>query len=80
MLITTIENNIAIVQLNNGKVNAISHQLVKELKEGFLSLTENSSVNGVILTGHTGAFSAGLDVIEQAQMTEKETHALWVEY
>lgn len=80
MLITTIENNIAIVQLNNGKVNAISHQLVKELKEGFLSLTENSSVNGVILTGHTGAFSAGLDVVEQAQMNEKETHAFWVDY
>jgi len=80
MLITTIENNIAIVQLNNGKVNAISHQLVKELKESFLSLTENSSVNGVILTGHTGAFSAGLDVVEQAQMNEKETHAFWVDY
>ena len=70
MLITTIENNIAIVQLNNGKVNAISHQLIKELKESFLSLTENPLVHGVILTGHTGAFSAGLDVVEQAHMNE----------
>ena len=80
MLITTLENNIAIVQLNNGKVNAISHQLVKELKESFLSLAENPSVNGVILTGHTGAFSAGLDVVEQAQMNEEQTHAFWVDY
>ena len=80
MLITTLENNIAIVQLNNGKVNAISHQLVKELKESFLSLAENQSVNGVILTGHTGAFSAGLDVVEQAQMNEEQTHAFWVDY
>ena len=80
MLITTLENNIAIVQLNNGKVNAISHQLVKELKESFLSLAENQSVNGVILTGHTGAFSAGLDVVEQAQMNEVQTHAFWVDY
>lgn len=80
MLITTIENNFAIVQLNNGKVNAISHQLVKELKESFLSLTANPSVDGVILTGHTGAFSAGLDVVEQAQMSEAETHAFWVDY
>lgn len=80
MLITTLKNNIAIVQLNNGKVNAISHQLVKELKEIFLSLAENPSVNGVILTGHTGAFSAGLDVVEQAQMNEGQTHAFWVDY
>ena len=80
MLITTLENNIAIVQLNNGKVNAISHQLVKELKERFLSLAENPSVNGVILTGHTGAFSAGLDVVEQAKMNEDQTHAFWVDY
>jgi 3,2-trans-enoyl-CoA isomerase len=53
MLITTVENNIAIVQLNNGKVNAISHQLIKELKESFLSLAKNSIIQGVILTGNT---------------------------
>ena len=80
MLNTTVENNIATVQLNNGKVNAISHQLIIELKESFLSLAENSLVQGVILTGHTGAFSAGLDVVEQAQMTEDETHAFWMDY
>lgn len=80
MLITTIENNIAIVQLNNGKVNAISHQLAKELKECFLTLSQNETVDGVILTGHTGAFSAGLDVVEQAQMNEDETQAFWVDY
>ena len=54
--------------------------MVKELKESFLSLTANPSVDGVILTGHTGAFSAGLDVVEQAQMSEAETHAFWVDY
>lgn len=80
MLVTTLEDKIAIVQLNNGKVNAISHQLAKELKNTFLSLTENDQVDGVILTGHTGAFSAGLDVVEQAQMTAEETKAFWVDY
>ena len=80
MLITTVENNIATVQLNNGKVNAISHQLIRELKESFLSLAENPLVHGVILTGHTGAFSAGLDVVEQAHMNEDETHAFWMDY
>jgi len=80
MLVTTIEEKIAIVQLNNGKVNAISHQLAKELKACFLALTKNDQVDGVILTGHTGAFSAGLDVVEQAQMNIEQTHAFWVEY
>lgn len=77
---TTFQEDIAIVQLNNGKVNPLSHQLIKELKETFLELEKNSTVNGVILTGHTGAFSAGLDVVEQASMTDQQAQAFWTDY
>ena len=70
MINCTIENEVAVVQLNNGKVNTISHALARGLKETFLSLEKNEAVKGVILTGHTGAFSAGLDVLEQAEMDE----------
>ena len=80
MVNCTIENKVAIVQLNNGKVNAISHALIKELKENFIALEKNNEVNGIILTGHTGAFSAGLDVLEQAEMDEASAEAFWVDY
>ena len=52
-----IENNVALIQLDNGKVNTISHALAKGLKETFIALEKNNTVEGVILTGQTGAFS-----------------------
>lgn len=80
MINCTIENEVAVVQLNNGKVNTISNALARGLKETFLSLEKNEAVKGVILTGHTGAFSAGLDVLEQAEMDETMAKAFWVDY
>ena len=38
MINCTIENEVAVVQLNNGKVNTISHALARGLKETFHSL------------------------------------------
>jgi len=57
----------------------LSKKLIFSFKE-VLNIVLSSSVDGVILTGHTGAFSAGLDVVEQAQMNEEESHAFWVDY
>ena len=79
-LITEIKKDIAIVQLNNGKVNAISHQLVKSLHKCFIALGKDDNIKGVLLTGHTGAFSAGLDVVEQSNFNEEEARAFWVDY
>ncbi len=53
-----------IVQLNRGKVNAINHEMVKELHTTFTQLEKDATVEGVILTGIPHFFSAGLDVIE----------------
>ena len=44
------------------------------------SLTQDENIDGVILTGPTGAFSAGLDVMEQAAFTVEEATAFWVTY
>lgn len=75
-----ITDEIAIVRLQNAKVNAISHQLTRELKESFLALEQDTDVKGAILTGETGVFSAGLDVLEQATMDEAEAEAFWIDY
>ncbi len=53
-----------IVQLNRGKVNAINHEMVKELQEVFKTLVTDEATKGVILTGIPHFFSAGLDVVE----------------
>lgn len=60
------KENYAIVQLDNGKVNAIDTQMSKELGETFRMLEANDNVKGVILTGRPHGFSAGLDVMSMA--------------
>ncbi|AXT55501.1 enoyl-CoA hydratase/isomerase family protein [Aquimarina sp. AD1] len=58
------KDDYAIVQLNRGKVNAINHQMVQEIRRAFDDLETDSSVKGVIITGTPHFFTAGLDVIE----------------
>lgn len=60
----TQKDNFTIVQLNQGKVNALNHELLKELRSVMQSLAVDESVAGVILSGQPYFFSAGLDVIE----------------
>lgn len=52
----------AIIQIDNGKVNAINTQLLIDLKEAFLNLDKDDGVKGVILTGRPHCFSAGIDI------------------
>lgn len=58
------KENYAILQLNRGKVNAINHKMVLEIREAFKGFNNDKSVKGVILTGIPNFLSVGLDVIE----------------
>ena len=55
-----IENNIHTITLNNGKVNAISHQVIAEINMALDHAEKESAV--VILTGQAGIFSGGYDL------------------
>ncbi len=56
----TTENNYALVTINNGKVNAISHAVIDALND---ALDQAEAVDKVvILTGKDGIFSAGYDL------------------
>lgn len=56
----TIENNIATITLQNGKVNAISHQVIEEIHSALDQAEAAKAV--VILTGQAGIFSGGYDL------------------
>jgi len=60
----THKGDVAILQLDRGKVNAINFQMVQEFRSALKDLEQNDAVRGVILTGKPHYFSAGLDVIE----------------
>lgn len=71
-LTVTKKEKYAIVQMNRGKVNAINHEMVKELSEIFNRLEDDEAVKGVILTGKPHYFSAGLDLIELYQYDKEQ--------
>lgn len=56
----TAENSYAVITINNGKVNAISQEVIDELNDAFDQAEAAQKV--VILTGKNGIFSAGYDL------------------
>ncbi len=66
------KENYSIVRMKRGKVNAINHEMVRELSIVFEEMEEASSIKGVILTGQPHYFSAGLDLIELIRYNEEE--------
>ncbi|MEL6656032.1 MAG: enoyl-CoA hydratase/isomerase family protein [Bacteroidota bacterium] len=61
-----IKNGYALVQIDNGKVNAINTHLARDLRDIFLEYAENDEVGGVALIGKPHCFSAGLDIMMMA--------------
>ncbi|WPU91436.1 enoyl-CoA hydratase-related protein [Mucilaginibacter sabulilitoris] len=76
----TINNGLAVVTLDRGRSNAINHQMVKELITCIKTLEQDTSVDGLILTGKPGFFSSGVDLIEAYEYNEEQSRALWTDF
>ena len=74
------KSNYAIVEINNGKVNAINESLGRDLIESFGQLEEDDDIKGVILTGRPHCFSAGLDIVSLAQADREGGKDFWRAY
>jgi len=79
-LLIEIKEDYAIVQLNNGKVNAINTQLLVDLKEIFDALAKDKNVKGAVLSGRPNAFSGGVDVMSLATLDEIGMIHFWKSY
>jgi enoyl-CoA hydratase/carnithine racemase len=55
---------IATVQMNRGKVNALNPKIIADLKKAFTKLEKDKTVQAVLFTGRDKFFSFGLDVPE----------------
>jgi enoyl-CoA hydratase len=61
MLVTShIADGVATLTINNGKVNAISHQVIDELNQALDAAEQAKAV--VVITGQAGMLSAGYDL------------------
>lgn len=54
------EENYVIISINNGKANAISHEVIDELNIGLDKAEKENKI--VLLSGQDGIFSAGFDL------------------
>lgn len=59
---TTIEDHIATITMDDGKVNALSPSMQAELNEHLDEVDGNDAVKAVVLNGREGVFSAGFDL------------------
>lgn len=64
-----INDRVAVITLKNGKVNAISHQVISEINDALDQAQAAEAV--VIFTGREGIFSGGYDLV-----TMKESSAV----
>ncbi|CAB4554653.1 unannotated protein [freshwater metagenome] len=64
------EGGVAVLTLNNGKVNPLSVELLNELQSAAAELAENDQIRAVVITGNERAFAAGADI---AQFAESES-------
>ena len=74
------KDNYVILQIDNGKVNAIDTQLAADLGQAFRDFEKDDAVKGVILTGRPHAFSAGLDVKNLVVDGIEGAKAFWRKY
>jgi enoyl-CoA hydratase len=66
-----VDSGVATLTLNNGKVNAISHQVIEELNEALDKAEQDKAL--VVITGQPGMLSAGYDL---GVMKESMTSAM----
>lgn len=69
----TLNDGVATIVINNGKANALSHQVFEQLNKAFDQAEQDKAV--VILTGQPGVFSAGYD-LKEMQKGMQEAAAL----
>lgn len=68
LILTEVQaDGVAIITLNNGKVNALSVELLTELQQAATALSSDASVRAVVITGNGRAFAAGADITQFAQ-------------
>jgi len=77
MIKTQKNNSILIIQLNRPKVNAINLDMIHSISKKLDLAINDSTIKGVILTGTSGMFSGGLDLIDLCAKDKKYMSSFW---
>ncbi len=74
MSLVEISNNenIAVIRLNRGKVNAINREMIDVIGSAFRQVEADPNINGVVFTGSGKFFSFGFDIPELFPLSPEE--------
>ena len=64
MLEYRVEDFVAYISIDDGKMNAFSHEMLEEVEKAFSEAEKSDEVKLVVFTGNNKAFSAGFDLNE----------------
>ena len=73
VLLAVSEDGVATLTLNNGKVNALSVELLMQLEQAAVALGADDRVRAVVVTGNARAFAAGADITQFAETAGDES-------
>ncbi|MFB2119015.1 enoyl-CoA hydratase/isomerase family protein [Parapedobacter sp. 2B3] len=73
----TVEDRVAHVYLDRGRSNAFHQPMLEELGKAVEDAQQDPAVEGLILHGKEGFFSAGLDLIALYDYNEEEVRRFW---
>lgn len=76
----TYKDGYAIAQLDRGKANPINMQMIQEIIGLADTIANDDKVNGLIITGKEGFFTAGLDLVELSQLDQDGMRNFWKEF
>src|SRR6186997_2984368 len=76
--VTTMDGSIAVVQIDNPPVNALSREVREELPAVVARLAEDAAIDAIVVVGAGRTFVAGADIkeLEQAAWSTAEPPAL----
>ncbi|MGK6350679.1 enoyl-CoA hydratase/isomerase family protein [Parapedobacter sp. DT-150] len=73
----SIEERVSHVYLDRGKSNAMNRQMLEELGQSLTGAQDDPAIEGLILHGKEGFFSAGLDLVALYESDEGEVRQFW---
>jgi 3,2-trans-enoyl-CoA isomerase len=79
-LALTTQASVLRIQLDRGTANPIDRTMVTDLRAAIQHLQDSPELQGALLTGKPGFFSAGLDVLALYAYDEAEMAAFWGEF
>ena len=74
---TSLDEGIFTAKLNRGKVNAINYEMVSELLTVIEYVGSQEKIEALVLTGHPGIFTAGLDLKSLLLMDQDGIENFW---